>query len=162
MQLLAGEGRTVVTAQPSADRGKMLAKIHLARKQMGLDDETYRELLARVTGQRTCATCRDDQLHQVLAEFGRLGWMAKPARPRSDRAQVRMIYGIWADIAPLLEGDAGEEALRGFVRRQTRSPVHPDGVDAPEWLNGADANKVIEGLKGWLARLRRQREAAHV
>jgi hypothetical protein len=72
-----------------------------------------------------------------------------------------MIYAIWADIRPLLE-DAGDEALRGFVRRQTKSAVHPDGVDAPEWLNGTDAAKVIEGLKGWLARLRKAWEAVPV
>ncbi len=138
----------------------MLAKIHLARKQMALDDETYRDLLQRVTGQRSCTTCADAELHRVLAEFQRLGWTAKPARVRSDTAQVRMIYAIWADLRPLLK-DAGDEALRGFVRRQTKSAVHPDGVDAPEWLNGVDAAKVIEGLKGWLARLRKAREAAH-
>jgi hypothetical protein len=138
----------------------MLAKIHLARKQMGLDIETYRDMLQRVVGQRTCATCADQQLGLVLAEFRRLGWEAKPAVKSSDKAQVRKILAIWADICPLLD-DAGDEALRGFVRRQTKSPVHPDGVDAPEWLNGAEANKVIEGLKGWLARLRKTREAAN-
>jgi phage gp16-like protein len=158
---VAGEGGAIMTAQPAADRRAMLGKVHLARKQMGLDDETYRGLLERVVGQRSCATCSDGQLHLVLAEFARLGWTAKPARTRSDRAQVRMIYAIWADIRPLLEGGAGEQELRSFVRRQTRGPVHPDGVDAPEWLDGADARAVIEGLKGWLARLRKAREAVH-
>jgi hypothetical protein len=148
------------TAQPAADRRAMLAKIHLARKQMGLDDETYRETLQRVVGQRTCVTCSDAQLHLVLAEFQRLGWKPQPAARRSDKAQVRMIYAIWADIRPLLD-DAGDEALRGFVRRQTHSPAHPEGVDAPEWLSGAEAAKVIEGMKGWLARLRKAKETVH-
>jgi len=148
-----------MTAQPAADRRAMLAKVHVAKKQMGLDDASYRAVLQRVTSHDSAADCTDRQLHTLLAEFRRLGWSSFAPRARSDKAQVRMIYAIWADIRPLLD-DADDEALRGFVRRQTRSAVHPEGVDAPEWLNGADAGKVIEGLKGWLARLQKAREAA--
>jgi phage gp16-like protein len=145
-------------AQPSADRRAMIAKIHVARKQTGLDEDTYRELLERVTGHRTSVVCTDAQLGLVLAEFRRLGWRATAPANASDKPHVRMIYAIWGDIRPLLE-DADDQALRGFVRRQTHSAAHPEGVDAPEWLNGSDAAKVIEGLKGWLARLRKAWEA---
>jgi hypothetical protein len=48
-------------------------------------------------------------------------------------------------MKPLLE-HGNHTALLAFVKRQT-------GVDNPEWLDGAQANKVIEGLKAWHARL---------
>ena len=44
------------------------------------------------------------------------------------------------------------DALRAFVQRQTKSRLTPDGISAPEFLDGPQANRVIEGLKAWLAR----------
>ena len=56
-----------------------LAKIHIAKTQLGLDDETYRALLERVTGKNSAGSLDADQRRRVLAEFEKLGW--KPARP---------------------------------------------------------------------------------
>ncbi len=144
------------------DRRGMLAKVHIARKEMGLDDPSYRDVVQRITGHRSAADCTDGQLHALLAEFQRLGWKPQPATRRSNRPNIRMIFGLWAEMTPLL-ADPSEAALRSFVRRQTKSVKNPQGVGAPEWLDASDANKVIEGLKAWMARLKRQsEEAEHV
>jgi hypothetical protein len=47
------------------------------------------------------------------------------------------------------------------VRRQTKSRQHPAGVDAPEFLDAADATRVIEGLKGWRDKLIAASPAPH-
>ena len=47
------------------------------------------------------------------------------------------------------------------VQRQTKGVKNPDGIGSPEWLDPVEANKVIEGLKAWRARLLRAKEAAH-
>lgn len=57
-----------------------LAKIHIAKAQLGLDDDTYRALLARVAGVRSAKELSPRQIGAVLAEFQRLGWTAKPAK----------------------------------------------------------------------------------
>lgn len=134
-------------------RRAMLAKVHVARKRMALDEDSYRGLLRRVTGRGSAGDCTDGELHAVLAEFRRLGFDATPRPPPGPRAQLRMIAALWAELAPCLS-DTSEEALRAFVRRQTADKANPRGVMAVEWLDAQQANKVIEGLKAWLKRER--------
>jgi len=137
------------------DRTAMLAKVHIARKDMTLPEESYRDILRRVTGQESARDLTAAQLDQVLGEFKRLGWKpAKAARPRSSKPQVRMIYAIWKDMRPLLS-DGSQQALRSFCERQTKGPAQPDGIAAPEFLSAQQANKVVEGLKAWKRRLER-------
>ena len=133
----------------------MLAKVAIARKQLGLDEVSYRDVVRRVTGGDSARLASDAQLHRLLGEFARLGFVpTKPAhaRRRSDKGNVRKIAALWVALQPHLV-DGSEAALRAFVRRQTHSRLHPDGVDAAEFLDAAQANRVIEGLKAWLARV---------
>ena len=57
-----------------------LAKIHVAKAQLGLDDDTYRALLARIAGVRSAKDLNTRQIGAVLAEFERLGWVPKSAK----------------------------------------------------------------------------------
>jgi len=132
-------------------RRAMIAKLHIARKELALAEESYRAILLRVAGKSSASECTDEQLDAVLAEFKRLGWKPKTKRPRSGVPHVRKIYALWAEMRPLLT-DGGDAALRSFVKRQT-------GMDSPEWLDAPQANKVIEGLKAWGARLKAGAEA---
>ena len=141
---------------PSADRRPMLAKIHVAKKQLALTDDSYRDLLRRITGAESAGGLTLAQLDAVLGEFTRLGFrQPKGQRPRSGKAQVRMIYAVWKDMRPLLD-NGSPDALRAFCARQTKSPVTPDGISAPEFLSAAQATKVLEGLKAWQRRLQAQ------
>jgi phage gp16-like protein len=135
-------------------RTAMLAKVHIAKKELRIDDDAYRAMLKREVGKISSGDCTDAELRKLLDGFRRLGWTQKHKRPLSEKAHVRLIYAIWGDIKPLLDGAAGDGELRSFVARQTRDRLRPQGVSAPEFLDAADATKVIEGLKGWLARLR--------
>ena len=139
----------------TADTRPMLAKIHLAKKQLALTDESYRDILRRITGLGSAKAMRAEQLDAVLKEFARLGWKPKPARKRSDNPQVRMIHAVWKDIVTL-QGHGDAAGLRAFVQRQTRTEDHPDGISSPEFLKGEMAERVLEGLKGWRARLRKR------
>lgn len=136
----------------------MIAKIHLAKKDLALTDDSYRDILRRITGIDSSKAMRVEQLDAVLAEFARLGWKPKPAVKRSAAPQVRMIHAVWADICRL-QGCGDAEGLRAFVRRQTRTEDHPDGIDSPEFLTAPMAARVLEGLKAWRARLLRGQAA---
>lgn len=136
------------------DVSAMRQKVQIAKKQMQLADEDYRAVLERVTGRRSSTECDARQLDVLLAEFRRLGWKpaeGKAGKPRSAKPQVRMIYAVWADLRPFVAAHT-DDTLRAFVRRQTKTPATPDGVDAPEFLDAEQANKVLEGLKAWLRR----------
>ncbi len=136
------------------ERRGMLAKVHVARKELGLTEDAYRDVVQRITGTSSAGAASDAALHRLLGEFKRLGWSPSSrqyGKRRADKAQVRMIYAVWADLAPYVRAH-DDEALRSFAARQTRSKLHPDGISAPEFLDGAQANRVLEGLKAWLAR----------
>lgn len=135
-------------------RRARLAKIHIARKQMAMEEDSYRALLHRITGQDTAAALDIVQLDAVLAEFRRLGFHGgapRRWRPAAQKPHVRKVFALWHALKPFLHDDS-DAALRAFVRRQTRSDLHPDGVSDPGWLAPEEANKVTEGLKAWLKR----------
>jgi len=149
-----------MSAAPNgSDRRGMLAKVHIAKKQMCLVDADYRAILERVVHHSSSAHCTDAELHVLLSEFRRLGWRETGQRRTSSKPHVRKVYAIWGDMRALLD-KADDDSLRSFVRRQTKSAANPDGIGSPEWLGPNDANKVIEGLKAWRARLERAKGEA--
>ncbi len=130
-------------------RRALLAKVHVAKKQLDLDDELYRTVLERVTGQRSAGELSDPQLVDVLDEFRRLGWQPsskdKPL-PRSSKPHVRKVWALWNALCRSgAVKNPSRGALRAFVQRFAQ-------VTDPEWLTPEDAVKVIEGLKAWQVR----------
>jgi phage gp16-like protein len=139
----------------------MLAKLHLARKELALTEESYRDILRRITRQESAAALTDRQLDQVLAEFKRLGWKPRKGKGRTGTSaapQIRMIHAVWRDIVELggIEAEDETAALRAFVARQTKTQANPEGVSDPRFLDSAQANRVLEGLKAWRRRLKLQ------
>lgn len=122
----------------------MLAKIHIARKDLALDDEAYRGLLRRVGGVESARDLSDRKADAVIAELKRLGWKPKAsARPPAERADLRKIYALWG---ALHSGPLDRDALRKWVQRRL-------GVSAPEFLKPAQAREAIEQLKAWQKRV---------
>jgi phage gp16-like protein len=143
----------VTDAPRLAGRRAALAKIHIAKRRLALCDDSYRDLLRRVAGVESAAALDARGIDRVLAEFRRLGFADGKGRYPA-RAQARMIRAVWADIVRLgIDATDPEAALRAFVRRQTRTPAAPAGVDAVEFLDSRQASRVLEGLKAWRARL---------
>ncbi|WP_300656251.1 gp16 family protein [Pseudomonas sp.] len=119
-----------------------LAKIHIAKAQLGLDDDTYRDLLARVAGVRSAKDLNKRQAGAVLAEFERLGFKPQPAKkagrkapkPAPDRrAQLGKIEAFLAEAGrPVAYADA--MALRMFK------------VERLEWLDSDQLRRLIAAL----------------
>ena len=55
-------------------RDPLPAQIHIARKDLGLGDDVYRDVLERVTGSRSSAGLSDTKRKKVIREFRRMGW----------------------------------------------------------------------------------------
>lgn len=82
------------------------SKIHIARQQLGLDDEAYRAVLARITGQRSSKDLNSRQAGRLLQEFERLGWKPKPSsrakgKPHNAEVLPREIKVIEAQLADM-------------------------------------------------------------
>ncbi len=137
-------------------RRAQLAKIHIAKTRLGLTDELYRSIIARISGGKTSSAALDSrQRGQLLDEMGRLGFAETPppapataAPGQPQLAKIRKLWQLLGNAGALDKLATGERdaALRKFAKRIT-------GRDALEWLTEADARKVIEGLKAWLVRV---------
>lgn len=82
-------------------RKKLLASIHIALKDMALEEESYRALLHRVTGQTSAKELTEAQLRSVLSEFERLGWKKERFKRFSagNRPDIRKVFAIWSVVA---------------------------------------------------------------
>ncbi|PTW61407.1 uncharacterized protein DUF1018 [Breoghania corrubedonensis] len=126
-----------------------LKAIHVKRRQMGLDDETYRALLERVTGLGSSKHMNEAQRRLVLVEMDRLG-APKTPRPRSDRASgpyAPKLQALWIAAHNLgVVRDRSDAAMLSFVRRMT-------GIDHTRFLRDpTDGSRAIEALKKWIQR----------
>lgn len=125
-----------------------LAKIHVAKKRLGLDDDTYRAIIARVCNGKTSAGDLDEaERGKLLDEFQRFGFLEGASYTTKindfdDREpQARLIRALWADLTAIgALRDSSEKALRSFIKRTAKS-------DSIRWLTAEQANMCIEGLK---------------
>lgn len=141
------------------DKRKTLAKIHIAKKELGLDDDTYRAMLIELTGKRSTTQMTDNQLGKVLHHLKKRGFKPKPTgaapgRRMADDPESKKIRALWLFLFELgLVKNPAESALAAYVKRQT-------GVEDLHWAKGDDALKVIETLKKWAMRELPQRVKA--
>jgi hypothetical protein len=125
--------------------------IHVAKRELGIDDDDYRVLLGRATRGATTSLKKmtDGQLQDVIGEMKKLGFVPTSNGPG------RKVKGPFAPklLALWLSGwnlgivhSQEEKALIHFVERQT-------GIAHVQWLRDPrDAAKAIDGLKLWIAR----------
>jgi hypothetical protein len=143
-----------------------LAAIHIARKDLGLDEETYRSLLRTLTGKGSAGSMNHQEAQRVIEHFKKQGWkgVSKPKGPPSWPArrgsvdkrrfedlgerpsmaspgQLRKIEVMWREVAI---GDPAK-TLRRFVWRMCR-------VSDLRFLSAAQAHEVIEAIKAIRAR----------
>lgn len=128
-----------------------IAAIHVAKKQLGLDDDTYRAKLQVITGKSSVKDMTEDERQKVITALRQNGF--KPVARRQDGRQkltgkyAPKLQALWIAAYNLAIVDNRDDAaLLAFVKRQA-------GIDHTRFLSYAeDANKVIEALKKWMQR----------
>ncbi len=132
-----------------------IAIINIAKGQLGLDEDTYRTLLQRVTGVASLRAMSSYQQLAVIAEMKRLGFKMKSGGkqlPASVKPYVRMIYALWSSCHRLGVIESGSrEALRAFCKRFVAHGFDGVIVD-PDMLSYDQASPIIEALKKMEAR----------
>ncbi len=70
-------------------RRSLLAKVHIAKKDLGLDDAAYRAVLAR-HGVESSKDLDVKGMEKLLTHFERLGWVSTPkqAKPRINAEHI--------------------------------------------------------------------------
>lgn len=132
----------------------MLAKIHIARKQLALAEDEYRAILNRLLKIESAALASEKQLDLILGEFKRLGWKGastSPTRFGAGDLRQKKAMALWLSLFKAgAVKDASSAALSTYIKRQTGQDL--GALEARQW------NAVINGLRAWLKRV----EAAHV
>jgi len=85
-------------------RRALLAKVHVAKKVLGLDDDTYRAVLLRVAGETSAAKCSDAQLVALVKEFEAKGFTAKAKKPSprpADHPLALKARAMWISLHQL-------------------------------------------------------------
>lgn len=117
-----------------------LAKIHIAKKELDLDDATYRGILRERYHQDSAANLTPGQAADLICLFREKGW--RPASP----GQRGLIHVLWQNLLRdglIQHGD--DQALDSFI-------AHHTGHSDLRHLNVHEASRVIEMLKKWLER----------
>lgn len=131
-------------------RKLMIQKIHIAKSQMKISDNQYRDLLQKTTGVASCSVMTEDQLLKVLSAMESLGFTKKAKRMPVQEGDVvtpngtcnatsRQIYyikGLWE----LASRKKDESSLRSMLHRIV-------GVDDVRFLNRTHASRVIRALR---------------
>lgn len=130
-------------------RQQFIRLIHVAQRELRLDDDTYRQFLANCTGHRSSKDMNMHQLRLAVDSLRKLGF--KPKTKTGEKisatdAQSAKIRALWLEMADAgFIHDRSELAINAFVHRCT-------GTGRLEWLSTDAASRVIERLKKWQAR----------
>ena len=123
-----------------SSRQNLMAKIHIGKKELGLDDETYRQGLQQITGKASCREMDIAELLKVLQAMQAKGFKVrskfkeKRPTPRADKA----LY--LAKITALLCNQGKPQKYADRIAKQAF------GVDFVHWLEPWQLKKVIQML----------------
>jgi phage gp16-like protein len=139
-------------------RQRLLAKVHIAKKEMKLSDDDYAVIVESVSrpGKTSSAQLNLQQLEALIERFKELGWQSKKPKklsPKSrdkaefEKNQKDKIRALWITAGQVgAIADNSESALQGFVKRMT-------DIDRIDWVvEVRHFNILIEGLKAMIKR----------
>lgn len=126
------------------------AVINIAKSQLGLDEDTYRAVLSRVTGKASLRAMTEREKRAVVDEMKRLGFRVRAggkALPPSVKPYIRLVHALWKSCHRLgVIEDGSREALRAFCKRFV-APEDPAVSVDPDLLSYDQAAPIIEALK---------------
>jgi len=135
---------------------RQIALVHVARAQLGMSDESYRDVLRLHAGVDSATDLDAVGFEIVMARFHQLGftssWHARNLGDRRGMAtakQVALIRSLWREFS----GGDDERALGRWLERSF-------GVSALRFLDAPSTSKAITALKAMARRKARDVQAA--
>lgn len=132
-----------VKKQSDSYRRSMIAKIHVAKKQLGMVDDDYRQLLFNSTGKVSSAKCSDAELNQIIKALENKGFKALSSKgsKAADHPSAKKARALWISLHHLgAVRNSSERALESFAREQLQ-------VARLQWADQSQSYKLIEALK---------------
>ncbi|EJA1703873.1 regulatory protein GemA, partial [Escherichia coli] len=133
------------------NRTSLIKLIHVARRELQLDDDTYRAFLMQKTGKISCCELTVTQLEQVLDAMKERGFKKLNKHPRRRfKGHVtprEKVYKVWQQMTE--DGfitDGSDVALDRYVQRLTAKRNGGQGVSTLAWCHGDTLLTVLETL----------------
>ncbi|MGY3959988.1 gp16 family protein [Aeromonas popoffii] len=155
----------ITSNKPSSERTRLIRLVQVGRRTLGLDEETYRDVLEQQSGKRSASELTLQELDKVLVAMKAAGFKPTVKRPVKGAASQRLspasgglvrtgeigvIRAVWITMHRHgLLRDGSETALNHYVERQTVRINKGIGVAEVAWLSDALAYSVLESLKNW-------------
>lgn len=124
------------------NRKTLTAKIHIAKKDLALDDETYRALLQSAVGKDSCSKMTIPELCIVLSTMKQKGFKPKATKFKSQKRP-----------APKPSKEVYLAKITALLTTHQLPPSYADGiakkafgVDFVHWLEVWQLQKVIQML----------------
>lgn len=119
----------------------LLAQIHIAKKELGMDDATYRAMLHSVAGVTSAKDLSVAAAAKVIANCKRLGWKPKAAskagrKPTPAQHKAKLMAKIEAMLAT---------AGRPWVYADAMA-AHMFQVEKVDWLEYEQLEKLMKAL----------------
>lgn len=150
---------------PPEVKNRVQGLIHIAKKDLKLDDDAYRTALYSITGKSSTKEMDLSEMNKVLEAFIVKGFKvtvkAKPnpkvapinksiklptTKPRDNDPRLGKIWRLWYVLREHGKTAGTAKALNAFIKRQT-------GLDNMNFLKTPEQyESVIEGLKAWCKR----------
>ncbi len=115
MKILGGNhtARSPDREGSEAERRSLLAKLHIAKKDMGWTDDYYRNLLENCFGLSTSAALSNEQLRALMASIRNRGWKPRQKPGEMDEQVVAFRSRIKVMASQIPNGD---ERLKGLCK----------------------------------------------
>lgn len=134
----------------SQNRRAMIAKVQIARQQLGMVEDDYRQILFDQTGKTSLKDCSEPQIARVLDVMKAKGFKPLPGKNAASHPMATKARALWISLYHLnAVNNPAEQALEAFAKRQL-------GCERLQWARQSDAFRLIEALKtmatrnGWL------------
>lgn len=117
-----------------------LAKIHIAKSQLGMSDDVYRDMLQRVAGVRSAKDIPATRLAGVFAELKRLGFKPSSKAGRAVNSVASGNKALMSKINALLANAGRPMAYADAMAKRMF------GVDRVEWCGQENLRKIVAAL----------------
>ncbi len=140
-------------------RQSLLAKVHIAKKALGMDDDAYRDFLQTHTGKRSAGDLDMTALDRLLFQMKRLGFVPtktkatgkRPTAPSKAMGRARILAKI---TAQLTTRELHWNYAHGMAKRMF-------GKEQVQWLADEQLYKLMQALQVDQNRRAKKAEAQH-
>ena len=129
----------------STIRNLTLAKIHVGKKALGMDDDTYRAFLSAQVGKRSAADCTLRELEKIIWAMKKGGFVPQSTKPvgknHGTPSKAKSRKAVWDKITAILATGGLHWNYAHAMAKQMF------GKEQVQWLNDEQLYKLMQALE---------------